>query len=133
MRRALLLLLASSLAVAPLAASAATAGAPRTFSDLTTQIITVMSSLTFVLMLAGIAVYFWGLSINVMKIAKGETSQMRSYFLWGVIVLFVMVSIWGIVQILQNTLFSGDIGAGSTSSGSGLCQTFGDPGCGSGN
>lgn len=132
MRRALALSFSFLLALAPLAASAAT-GAPRTFNDLTTQIITVFSSLTFVLMLAGIAVYFWGLSINVMKIAKGETSQMKSYFLWGVIVLFVMISIWGIVQILQNTLFSGEIGAGSSSSGSGLCQTFGDPGCGSGN
>lgn len=120
------------LALCALPVAAEAAGAPRTFTDLANQILVIISSSTFVLMLAGIAAYFWGISINVMKIAKGETSQMKSYFLWGVIVLFVMVSIWGIVQVLQNTLFSGDVGAGGNSGGgSGLCQTFGDPGCGS--
>jgi len=31
----------------------------------------------------------------------------KSYILWGLIALFVMVSFWGIVSIMQNTFTSG--------------------------
>lgn len=35
----------------------------------------------------------------------------KSYMLWGIIALFVMVSFWGLVGILSNT-FSGDSSSG---------------------
>lgn len=106
------------------------ASTPRTFTDLANQIITILSNTTFVLMLAGIAIYFWGVSSNMIKISKGEGETLKTQFVWGIMVLFVMVSIWGIIQILQNTLFSDSIGNTQAGSTKGLCNTFGAPGCG---
>lgn len=108
----------------------AEAAAPRTFTDLSNLMITLISSTTFVLMLAGLAIYFWGVSSNMIKISKGEGETLKNQFVWGIMVLFIMFSIWGIVQILQNTLFSDSIGNTSAGSTKGLCNTFGAPGCG---
>ncbi|OGG53813.1 hypothetical protein A3H16_03495 [Candidatus Kaiserbacteria bacterium RIFCSPLOWO2_12_FULL_53_8] len=47
-------------------------------------------------------VFFWGLIRYVLASgeAKGEGLQIM---LWGVIAVFVMVSIWGIIKLLQTT------------------------------
>lgn len=48
--------------------------------------------------------FFWGLAKFILsagdEAAKGEA---RSIMIWGVIVLFVMVSVWGLVNVLVNT------------------------------
>lgn len=51
---------------------------------------------------------------------------MRSYLVWGIIIIFVMVSIWGILQLLQNTLF-GNGGYNSIGTNSATpCSSFTD-------
>jgi hypothetical protein len=81
---------------------------PQTFLDLSNIIVGILNSATGVLVVAGIAIYFYGISINILKFGEGEVEKLKNYFIWGIIVLFVMVSIWGILQILQDTLFGGD-------------------------
>ena len=80
--------------------------APRTFSDLGNTTAGLLNATTGVLIVAGVAVYFWGISINILKFGE-EREKFRNYFFWGIIVLFVMVSLWGIVYLVQNTLFGG--------------------------
>lgn len=79
--------------------------APRTFSELAGLIVNILDGAAGLLVLAGIVVYFYGLSTNILKMKDEGGEKFRSYFIWGIIVIFIMVSIWGILRILQNTLF----------------------------
>lgn len=47
--------------------------------------------------------FFWGLAMFLFKFDGKEEDQKkgRAIMVWGVIALFVMVSIWGIVNLLQ--------------------------------
>lgn len=101
------------------------AAAPTTFDELAKMVVQLLDNATATLVVAGIVVYFFGISSNMIKVGKGETSEMRSYLVWGIGVIFVMVSIWGILQILQNTLFGqgGASSIGGSSSGA-PCSSF---------
>jgi len=102
--RALRITLALAVLGTPLVALAA----PRTFEELADFIVNILDNATAVLIVAGIAVYFYGISTNILKLGEGDKEKFRNYFLWGIIVLFVMVSIWGILHLLQDTLFGGN-------------------------
>ncbi len=79
--------------------------APRTFGELANLLVLILNNATTVLIVLGIVVYFFGISTNILKFSEEGGEKLRQYFFWGVIVLFVMVSIWGILRLLQNTLF----------------------------
>ncbi len=102
---------AFALLTAPAVASAA---APRTFLDLSNVIVTILNNATAVLVVAGIVVYFYGVSTNILNFSNEAGEKLKAYFFWGIIVLFVMVSIWGILRLLQNTLFGGSAGNPTT-------------------
>ena len=80
--------------------------AARTFEDLATTVVALISTATAALIVFGLVMYFWGMTTNILKFEE-DPEKVKAYFFWGLVVLFVMVSIWGIVEILQNTLFSG--------------------------
>ena len=92
--------------------------APRTFGDLANILVLILNNATTVLIVLGIVVYFFGLSTNILKFSEEGGENVRRYFLWGIIVLFMMVSIWGILRLLQNTLFGSNtyssVGGGTT-------------------
>ena len=79
--------------------------APRTFGELANLLVLILDNATTVLIVLGIVVYFWGISTNILKFSEEGGETVKRYFFWGIIVLFVMVSIWGILRLLQNTLF----------------------------
>lgn len=81
------------------------AAAPRTFLELSQLVVLILDNATAVLIIAGIVVYFYGVSTNILNFSEDGMEKVRAYFLWGIIVLFVMVSIWGILRLLQDTLF----------------------------
>ena len=104
------------LAVFSLLPSTTFAEAPRTFSELAALVVILLNNATAVLVVAGIVVYFYGVSTNILNFSKEGGEKLRAYFLWGIIVLFVMVSIWGILRLLQETLFgAGDFKSGDNS------------------
>lgn len=98
----------------------ASAEAARTFQELAVDIVEILDATTAVLIVAGIVVYFYGISTNILNFSEGGAEKVRTYFFWGIIVLFVMVSIWGILRLLQDTLFGGSINNPTTG---GLEQT----------
>jgi hypothetical protein len=51
-----------------------------------------------------IVVFFWGLIMYLTKIGSEDSKKGLGIMFWGVIAIFVMVSIWGIIRLLQNTL-----------------------------
>ncbi len=81
---------------------------PRNFKELADQLATIMNWAVTLLITAGIVIYFWGAVKQVMDHGESEDSyEMRKFLFTGLIVIFVMVSIWGILALLQNTLFQG--------------------------
>jgi hypothetical protein len=49
-----------------------------------------------------IVVFFWGLIRYLVSAGEEKTAALKTMF-YGVIIIFVMVSIWGIVRLLQST------------------------------
>ncbi len=81
---------------------------PKTFKELADQLATIMNWGVTLLITAGIVIYFWGAVKHIMDRGESEDSwELRKFLFTGLIVIFVMVSIWGILSILQNTLFQG--------------------------
>lgn len=53
---------------------------------------------------AGFVVFMWGLVQFLMNVedSKGRQEGLQK-IIWGIVGLFIMVSIWGIIAIMQNT------------------------------
>jgi uncharacterized membrane protein len=60
-------------------------------------------------------IYFiWGVLTYVMNAGDEEKQKEgRSMMIYGIIAIFVMVSVWGFVGILSKTFFGGAAGGGS--------------------
>ena len=71
----------------------------RNLFELTQQLLPLVVSLALL-------AFFWGVIRFILNINRGADSKEagRGVLVWGVIALFVMVSIWGIVRFLQDTL-----------------------------
>lgn len=115
---------AAALALAALIVPAAAfADQLRTFSDLAAFVVNILNSGTALLVLAGVVIYFGGVTTNLFKLKKGDPTALREYLLWGIAILFVMVSIWGIVALVRDTLFGaggpGQVGGGAPASSGG--------------
>jgi len=80
--------------------------APKNFKELTEILVDLIGGATVVMMVFGLVMYLWGMAVNIPEFGDEKGAEKRkSFFFWGIIVLFLMVSIWGILQLLQNTLF----------------------------
>ena len=98
--------------------------APRTFSEFVNLIVEVLNSGVMVLVTLALAVYFLGISTNIMNL-KEDTAAQKRFFFWGILVLFVMVSVWGILNLIQNTLLGTALDAGASNVGSSeSCDSF---------
>lgn len=116
-----------------LAPYTADAAAPRSFKELVDFFVFLMDNVVVILVLCAIVLYFWGITQNINKFSEsGEgPEKVRAYFFWGIIILFVMVSVWGILRILENSLFGSGASANSVvngSSGGAPCSGFSDCG-----
>ena len=82
----------------------ASAGATdSTFETVLSTVSGIINSLIGLLVTLALVVFFWGL-IRYLAGAGAEGSAAGlKIMLWGAIALFVMVSIWGLVKLVQNT------------------------------
>jgi succinate dehydrogenase hydrophobic anchor subunit len=112
----------------PLVAHAA---APRTFRELVEYLVSLMNSTIGVLTAAAIVIYFLGITQQMMKSDRIEGSEMRKFLLMGIGIIFVMVSIWGILGILSATFLGtgSNFTGGSQSDAPTPCLDFDGPGC----
>lgn len=93
-----------------------TFAAARTFAELSAQLVGIINAAAGLLVAAAIAAYFYRMAQNMREIAegghqKGKGEMYRKYFFWGILAIFVMISVWGILTLLQNSLFGGNPGA----------------------
>jgi hypothetical protein len=77
-----------------------------TFLDTLALINTVLNATIGLFITLAIVVFFWGLIRYLWNMnATGEEAHKGLQLMfWGVIAIFVMVSIWGIIRLLQSTL-----------------------------
>ncbi|MEN9852404.1 MAG: hypothetical protein RI996_347 [Candidatus Parcubacteria bacterium] len=52
-----------------------------------------------------LAVFFWGIVVSIYKAGSDSkaVTQGRTLLLWGIVALFVMISIWGLVNLVADT------------------------------
>lgn len=100
--------------------------APKTFSDLVAMLVDVFNTATTTLIVFGLVAFFYGIATNINHFGEDkEHEKVKAYFFWGIVILFVMVSIWGITKLIQNTLF-GDTYNPSGGQAPANCESFGD-------
>lgn len=64
----------------------------------------IVSRLIPVIIGIAVLVFIWGILKYVVAKSDEEQSEARKVMLYGIIVLFVMVSVWGLVNLLGDTL-----------------------------
>lgn len=64
---------------------------------------TLLNALVGLFITLAIVVFFWGLIKYLMSMSSENASEGLQLMMYGVIAIFVMVSIWGIIRLLQNT------------------------------
>jgi hypothetical protein len=80
--------------------------APTTLKELASQIITLLNAATAFLVAAALVLFLGGAAYNMIRAGERGSAALSKFLIWGIITLFVMVSIWGILNLLQNTLFN---------------------------
>ena len=98
------IVLALAVYASPALAFAAT---PKTFSEFVNMVVNIFNALTALLVLAAVVFYLMNITTGIGKTGE-KRAQMYTIMLWGMLALFLMVSIWGILHILQSTLFGTD-------------------------
>ena len=100
-------LLLGTLAILPSFAFAQQAGGViRTIGDLSVQVLELINSVLVPLVFAiAFLVFIWGLfKFFIAKGAEDESrKQGKQLMVWGLVAFFVMVSVWGLVNILVRT------------------------------
>ena len=82
-------------------------GAPQNFSELVCLFVNLIS--TAIPVVAGIAVlvFFWGLAKFVLKAgSENDREEGKQIMLWGIIALFVLVSLSGIIVFIHAEIFN---------------------------
>jgi len=82
----------------PMVASAAT------LTDTLVFMSTFLNGVIGLFITLAIVVFFWGLIKYLWSMGTEDAHEGLKIMFWGVIAIFVMVSIWGIIRLLQSTL-----------------------------
>ena len=88
----------SGLLIVPLFANAQNLqGVLGTFSDLINLAIPLVIALA-------VLYFFWGLAQYILSQgSEDKREEGKNIMIWGIIALFVMVSVWGLIKLLQET------------------------------
>jgi hypothetical protein len=70
---------------------------------------TIINPLISILVGVGFILFFWGIA-NYLFLMSGDVKKKedaKQFMIWGVIIITVMISVWGIVQLLQGIFLGG--------------------------
>ena len=90
-------LLAFSVFALPLVSSAQDLDNLNTLADSIGGLINTLVPIVFTLALL---YFFWGLADFVRKVGGNEMEEGKNKMIWGLITLFVMASVWGIIKFI---------------------------------
>ncbi len=101
-------------------------GAISDLQGLIREIKEILRSLVPLLMSLGVVIFLYGVVKFLVKADdSGAREEGRRFMMWGIVAIFVMVSIWALVGVLQGTLF-GSGGSSSSDGGSIDTSKWGD-------
>lgn len=74
-------------------------------------LVNLMNSLVYLIIGVSLVLFLYGiLKLSFIDGQKPEArEQARKFMFWGIVSLFVMVSVWGLVNILKMTFFGGNL------------------------
>ena len=101
MKKAFIRLGMAVVVLAPGLASAQSLGGLMGLIDMANQLINRL--IPFVITLA-LLVFLWGVLKYVFQSDASGKEEARGYMIWGIVGLFIMVSVWGLVNILVRSL-----------------------------
>lgn len=81
--------------------------APRTYKELADLAVRYINYAIALGIALGFVIYLLGIAVNMNHIGKSGWERFKVHVLWGLVAMFVMVSVFGIVSLVRNTLFSG--------------------------
>lgn len=81
------------------------------FLDFLRQVSDIVNSSIPVLITLALLYFLWGLVMFIQKSGEGGAEEGRDKMLWGVIGLFVILSVWGLVALVQSLTGISDTGA----------------------
>lgn len=97
----LLLATAAFLFTAPRIASAEVTD----FKSLMQLFVDLLGSVMGVLYMVAFVTFFWGIALFILNTNDDKKRQEgKSWMFWSVIALFVMITIWGLIGLLVNTV-----------------------------
>ena len=81
------------------------------YKDLVKILLSISGNIINLLFVVAVMYFFWGLA-NYIKSSgdASERNESRKYIVYGIIGLFVMTSVWGLVKILTSTFMFSDVG-----------------------
>lgn len=85
---------------------AASAAAPKDFADFVKIFTDLIGALVPIVFAFALVVFFWGIAQFILSADDAnKRTESKQIMIWGVIALFVMLSIWGIIGVLKSTFF----------------------------
>lgn len=66
----------------------------------------VLSAIVPIIISLALIYFLWGVVSYVIRSAPDDKENAKKQMIYGIIGLFVMISVWGLVKILQDTFFS---------------------------
>lgn len=82
--------------------------APRNLTDLMGLFIKLLDQAVVVIGALALLFFFWGMAQLILNADNEDKKKAsKSIMVWGIIILFVMFSIAGILRVLDNTFFGG--------------------------
>ena len=97
-QRLTVLSLSAVAVAAPSLASAATIG------ELITSVGVFMNTLIGIFIALAVVVFFWGLIRWLWSVGPDDAHKGLSLMFWGLIAIFVMVSIWGLIRVIRGSV-----------------------------
>lgn len=87
----------------------AAASVGQSISSLLSLVSNTLGALIYIVMAIALLFFLWGVVMYVIK--PEDKSKAKDYMIYGLIGLFVMSTVWGIVGLLKDTIWgSADIG-----------------------
>ena len=78
---------------------------PTTFAGLIATLIGIINKVIPVLVGLALVIFFWGLIQYIYESGDAHGhSRGRELIIWGLVALFIMVSVWGILALMREAL-----------------------------
>lgn len=77
--------------------------AAKSFAELAAWLVTIINMVIAVMITGAVVLYFAG-ALRKMGNISHDHKEMNEYLMWGAFAIFIMISIWGIVTLIKNSI-----------------------------